>query len=79
MPDEATGIAPPTVQLASLPAQWRGEADVTDPGTIETALGHVLRRTDGTLDVYYGMADSRIGVARGNLADLLAPGVARAA
>lgn len=34
MPDEATGIAPPTVQLASLPEQWRGEAEATDPGTI---------------------------------------------
>jgi NAD(P)-dependent dehydrogenase (short-subunit alcohol dehydrogenase family) len=27
--------------------------DLTDPGTIETALGHVLRRTDGTLDAVY--------------------------
>ena len=26
---------------------------------------------DGTVDVYYGMADSRIGVARASLADLL--------
>lgn len=32
MPDEATGIAPPTVQLASLPAQWRTEAAITSPG-----------------------------------------------
>ena len=31
---------------------------------------------DGALDVYYGMADSRIGVARGDLADLLAPALA---
>ena len=36
-------------------------------------------RPDGTLDVYYGMADSRIGVARLCLADLLAPTQARAA
>ena len=28
-------------------------------------------RPDGPLDVYYGMADSRIGVARACLADLL--------
>ena len=34
---------------------------------------------DGRLDVYYGMADSRIGVARGYLTDLLAPAVALAA
>src|SRR4051794_4551841 len=27
--------------------------DLTDPGTIETALGHVLRRTDGTLDALF--------------------------
>jgi predicted GH43/DUF377 family glycosyl hydrolase len=36
-------------------------------------------RADGTLDVYYGMADSRIGVARGHVTDLLAPEMARAA
>jgi predicted GH43/DUF377 family glycosyl hydrolase len=30
-------------------------------------------RPDGQLDVYYGMADSRIGVARACLADLLTP------
>src|ERR671931_1693275 len=30
-------------------------------------------RLDGELDVYYGMADSRIGVARACLADLLTP------
>ena len=33
---------------------------------------------DGTLDVYYGMADSRIGVARGHLAALPGSAVARA-
>jgi beta-1,2-mannobiose phosphorylase / 1,2-beta-oligomannan phosphorylase len=27
-------------------------------------------RSDGTLDIYYGMADSRIGVARAYLGDL---------
>jgi predicted GH43/DUF377 family glycosyl hydrolase len=36
-------------------------------------------RPDGALDVYYGMADSRIGVARLCLTDLLAPTPARAA
>jgi predicted GH43/DUF377 family glycosyl hydrolase len=36
-------------------------------------------RPDGTLDVYFGMADSRIGVARLCLTDLLAPTHARAA
>jgi predicted GH43/DUF377 family glycosyl hydrolase len=36
-------------------------------------------RADGALDVYYGMADSRIGVARGYVTDLLAPTLARAA
>jgi beta-1,2-mannobiose phosphorylase / 1,2-beta-oligomannan phosphorylase len=30
-------------------------------------------RPAGQLDVYYGMADSRIGVARACLADLLTP------
>ena len=34
---------------------------------------------DGTLDVYYGMADSRIGVARGHLAALPRSTAARAA
>ena len=36
-------------------------------------------RGDDTLDVYYGMADSRIGVARAAIADLLRPAVAPAA
>jgi predicted GH43/DUF377 family glycosyl hydrolase len=35
-------------------------------------------RADGTLDVYYGMADSRIGVARGHLAALPGSIAARA-
>ena len=34
---------------------------------------------DGTVDVYYGMADSRIGVARASLAELLPTEVAKAA
>ena len=36
-------------------------------------------RPDGRLDVYYGMADSRIGVAYAGLADLLMPAQAPAA
>jgi predicted GH43/DUF377 family glycosyl hydrolase len=36
-------------------------------------------RSDGMLDVYYGMADSRIGVARLDLVDLMALTTARAA
>jgi hypothetical protein len=35
--------------------------------------------TDGRLDVYDGMADSRIGVAYAALADLLMPAQAHAA
>ena len=34
---------------------------------------------DGTLDVYYGMADTRIGVARGHLAALSGAAPAQAA
>jgi predicted GH43/DUF377 family glycosyl hydrolase len=34
---------------------------------------------DGVLDVYYGMADSRIGVARATLTDLLPPALAQVA
>jgi predicted GH43/DUF377 family glycosyl hydrolase len=29
------------------------------------------RHTDGTVDIYYGMADTRIGVARTHLSSLL--------
>jgi beta-1,2-mannobiose phosphorylase / 1,2-beta-oligomannan phosphorylase len=36
-------------------------------------------RPDGELDVYYGMADSHIGVARTCLADLLMPAPVRTA
>ena len=36
-------------------------------------------RPDGELGVYYGRADSRIGVARACLADLLTPAHVRAA
>jgi predicted GH43/DUF377 family glycosyl hydrolase len=34
---------------------------------------------DGMLDVYYGMADSRIGVARATLPELLQPALAQVA
>ena len=36
-------------------------------------------RPDGTLDVYYGLADSRIGLARACLTDLLTPAHVQAA
>jgi predicted GH43/DUF377 family glycosyl hydrolase len=36
-------------------------------------------RANGELDVYYGMADTRIGVARASLADLRWPDLALAA
>jgi len=36
-------------------------------------------REDGALDVYYGMADSRIGVARATLTGLLRTAMAPAA
>ncbi len=36
-------------------------------------------RPDGALDIYFGMADTRIGVARVWLDDLLAPALARRA
>jgi predicted GH43/DUF377 family glycosyl hydrolase len=36
-------------------------------------------RADDTLDIYYGMADSRIGVARAELASLLTPAPVQAA
>jgi beta-1,2-mannobiose phosphorylase / 1,2-beta-oligomannan phosphorylase len=36
-------------------------------------------RPDGALDIYYGMADSCIGVARARFADLLLAAAGRAA
>jgi predicted GH43/DUF377 family glycosyl hydrolase len=36
-------------------------------------------REDGVLDVYYGMADSRIGVARATLTGLLSAAMVPAA
>jgi predicted GH43/DUF377 family glycosyl hydrolase len=47
------------------------------PGVVFPMGGDVRR--DGWLDVYYAMADSRIGVAYAGLADLLMPAQAHAA
>jgi predicted GH43/DUF377 family glycosyl hydrolase len=67
---------------------YRSRRSVLSPQVAAECLGVVPRvvfpegvdlRADGALDVYYGMADSRIGVARGYVADLLRPAVARAA
>ena len=66
----------------------RSARSILSPQTTAERLGVVPRvvfpegldvRADGTLDVYYGMADSRIGVARTSLADLLALAPAQAA
>ncbi|MDB5059028.1 MAG: glycosidase [Chloroflexi bacterium] len=67
---------------------FRSEESILSPRIAAERMGTVPQvifpegidlHADGTLDVYYGMADSRIGVARGNIADLLAPELARAA
>jgi predicted GH43/DUF377 family glycosyl hydrolase len=67
---------------------YRSPRGILSPQTAAERMGMVPRvvfpegldlRPDGTLDVYYGMADSRIGVARATLADLLALSSARAA
>ena len=67
---------------------YRGARSILSPLTAAERLGVVPGvvfpegldlRADGTLDVYYGMADSRIGVARATLADLLALAPAQAA
>jgi predicted GH43/DUF377 family glycosyl hydrolase len=66
----------------------RSVRSILSPRTVAERLGVVPQvvfpqgldaRADGTLDVYYGMADSRIGVARASLADLLALAEAQAA
>jgi predicted GH43/DUF377 family glycosyl hydrolase len=67
---------------------YRSARSILAPRTAEECEGVVPRvvfptgvdaRADGTLDVYYGMADSRIGVARGHLAALPGSAAARAA
>ena len=67
---------------------YRGAHSILSPQVTAERMGVVPQvvfpegvdpRTDGTLDVYYGMADSRIGVARGYMAELLEPAVALAA
>jgi beta-1,2-mannobiose phosphorylase / 1,2-beta-oligomannan phosphorylase len=67
---------------------YRSAHSVLEPRVAAERVGIVPRvvfptgldvRADGALDVYYGMADSRIGVARAALADLLMPAMARVA
>jgi predicted GH43/DUF377 family glycosyl hydrolase len=66
----------------------RSERSILAPRVAAERVGMVPRvvfptgvdvRGDGTLDVYYGMADSRIGVVRLCVAALLAPADVRAA
>jgi len=67
---------------------YRSAQSILAPEAAAERLGVVPRvvfptgldaRPDGALDVYYGMADSRIGVARAWLDDLLAPARAQSA
>lgn len=67
---------------------YRSTRGILAPQISEERHGRVPRvvfptgldlRADGTLDVYYGMADSRIGVARAALTDLLRPAMTLAA
>lgn len=67
---------------------YRSAHSVLQPRVAAERVGIVPRvvfptgldvRADGALDVYYGMADSRIGVARAALADLLMPAMAQVA
>jgi predicted GH43/DUF377 family glycosyl hydrolase len=67
--------------------RYRSARSILSPQVAAERLGVVPRvvfptgldaRADGTLDIYYGMADSRIGVARAWIGDLLGS-MARAA
>lgn len=67
---------------------YRSARSVLAPRTVAERSGVVPRvvfptgldtRDDGTLDVYYGMADSRIGVARASVHTLLSTAGAQAA
>ncbi len=67
---------------------YRSSQSVLEPRVAAERVGVVARvvfptgvelGADGRLDVYYGMADSRIGVARADLAALLAPLATRVA
>jgi predicted GH43/DUF377 family glycosyl hydrolase len=67
---------------------YRSAQSILEPLVAAERMGAVPRvvfptgldvRADGALDVYYGMADSRIGVARATLTELLQPAVAQAA
>ena len=67
---------------------YRSASPILEPRVAAERLGVVPRvvfptgvdvQGDDTLDVYYGMADSRIGVARAAIMDLLRPAAALAA
>ena len=67
---------------------YRSAHSILEPQVAAERAGPVPRvvfptgldvRADGVLDVYYGMADSRIGVARATLPALLPPALAQAA
>jgi beta-1,4-mannooligosaccharide phosphorylase/Histidine kinase len=67
---------------------YRSAQSILEPQVAAERVGAVPRvvfptgldvRADGVLDVYYGMADSRIGVARATLTDLLRPALAQVA
>jgi predicted GH43/DUF377 family glycosyl hydrolase len=67
---------------------YRTDESILTPDILEERVGLVPNvvfptgvdlHPNGTLDVYYGMADSRIGVARSSLADLLPTNMAAAA
>ena len=44
MSETPQGLTPPTVQLASLPRQWRAEAEATDPGNFDAVEAGVKHR-----------------------------------
>ena len=67
---------------------YRSAQSILEPQVVAERVGVVPRvvfptgldvRADGVLDVYYGMADSRIGVARATLPALLQPALAQVA
>jgi predicted GH43/DUF377 family glycosyl hydrolase len=67
---------------------YRSTHPILEPRVAAERMGVVPRvvfptgvdvQGNDTLDVYYGMADSRIGVARASLADLLTPSLALSA
>jgi predicted GH43/DUF377 family glycosyl hydrolase len=67
---------------------YRSAESILEPKEAAERVGVVPRvvfptgldaRPDGALDIYYGMADARIGVARAWLDNLLAPARAQSA